>query len=49
MTDDIKTDIYDIMRKHFPSRPVLCYDIAEDFTQLEIDNFISDYWDYVMK
>lgn len=49
MTDDIKADIYDIMRRHFPNRPVLSYDIAEDFTELEIDKFISVYWDYVVK
>ncbi len=46
----IKEKIFEFMRNEvFTGAPDISYQAAEDFSEGELDSFISTYWDYLMK
>jgi len=47
--DELKKDIYDVMRKHFNGFDDISHAVAKDFSLRELETFISEYYHYLLK
>ena len=45
----LRKDIYNVMKKHFHGFGDTSHDVATDFTETKITEFINVYYDYLLK
>lgn len=47
--NQLKKDIENVMRKAFGDEKGVCHNVASDFSQKELDEYIDTYYEYLLK